>query len=212
MLDHLAEIPCALKEFDESHGDNPTFHYWRQYMDMVSILLRFTRALRSGNWKLFLSSLAEMLPWFAIYDHTNYTRWGTIFLADAAQLETKAPAVYNGFLNGDCVVKETPHQFNQLPDDQGLEHANKLGKIAGGLVGITRTESARERWSLTYNDRTDLAKCTWRMFSLTSNIADDTDCDHTDLGKTRINRDNEYVQKLSGEFLAHRVFTSESGL
>ena len=67
-----------------------------------------------------------MLPWFAIYDHTHYTRWGTIFLADAAQLETKAPAVYNGF--------QTPHQFNQLPDDQGLEHVNNLSKIAGGLV------------------------------------------------------------------------------
>ena len=25
-----------------------------------------------------------------------------------------------------------------MPDDQGLEHVNQMGKIASGLIGITR--------------------------------------------------------------------------
>lgn len=211
LMSHLSELSGTLKEFDQSHQNNPTFAYWRQYMEMVSILLRFTRALRSGNWRLFLSGLAEMLPWFALYDHTNYTRWGTIFLTDASQLETQAPAVYNGFINGDFVVKETSHQFNQLPDDQALEHINKLGKMAGGLVGITRTESARDRWNLTYNDRSQLAKCTWLLFGLEPENIDDKEWDHKDLGSSRIKRDYDDVQKLCHEFQSHRVFTSESG-
>ena len=39
----------------------------------------------------------------------------------------------------DFVVKESRNAFNQLPDDHGLEHINRIGKFAGGLVGITRS-------------------------------------------------------------------------
>ena len=40
------------------------------------------------------------------------------------------------------VVKTSAHHFNQVSDDQALEHYNKLGKIAGGLIGITQKERA----------------------------------------------------------------------
>ena len=53
------------------------------------------------------------------------------------QLDSSAWEVYAGFLNGDFVVNESGHKFNKIPDDLGLEHFNKLGKKAGGLVGIT---------------------------------------------------------------------------
>ena len=46
------------------------------------------------------------------------------------------------------MTKETEDLFNQISDDQPLEHVNRSGKVAGGLVGITRTESARDRWFL----------------------------------------------------------------
>ena len=79
-----------------------------------------------------------MIPWFAASDHINYTRWGLIFLADMQQLAETAPVVYEGFLKGDFVVKESAHRFNQIPDDQGLEHCNKIAKVAGALIGITK--------------------------------------------------------------------------
>ena len=41
-------------------------------MEMVSILLHFTRSMRDGNWHLYLISIAEMMQCFAIYDHVNY--------------------------------------------------------------------------------------------------------------------------------------------
>ena len=144
LLPHLKDLLILLDEYEVDHLDNPTFSFWRQYMKMVGILLRFTRAVREGNWLLYLSSFAEMLPWFALYDRNNYTRWGCVFLADMRQLKETAPEVYDGFINGDFVAKEADTKFNQIPDDQALEHVNKLGKVAGGLVGITRTDSARE--------------------------------------------------------------------
>ena len=132
VLSSRCEKLCeAIREFDNSNFDNPTLMLWRTYMQLVSILLAFTRAIRVGDWHLYLSSFAEMMPWFARYDHTHYTRWGAVFLADMHQLEKNAPEVHRGFLNGDFVVKESVHYFNQVPDDQALEHYNKLGKVAG---------------------------------------------------------------------------------
>ena len=75
-------------------------------MKLVLILLRFTRALWDGDWKLFLTSFAEMLPWFAAFDHYYYTRWGAVFLADMNLLPVTAPDVFEGFLAGDFVTKE----------------------------------------------------------------------------------------------------------
>ena len=133
-------------------------------MKLEGVLLRFTRATRDGNLGLYLSSFSEMLPWFALYGHTNYTRWGTIFLADMRELAYTAPDVHSGFLGNDFVVKESHVALNQIPDDQGLEHVNKMGKIAGGLTGITRSDGARDRCCLTYNERANLAQHTRVMF------------------------------------------------
>ena len=58
------DMSGMLKEFEKDRS--PSFTY----------LLQFIRVERMANWKLHLSVFADMLPWFAIYDHTNYTRWG----------------------------------------------------------------------------------------------------------------------------------------
>ena len=88
VLSSQCEKLCeAIREFDSSNSDDPTLMLWRTYMQLVSILLAFTRAIWIGDWHLYLSSFAEVLPWFARYDHTHYTRWGAVFLADMHQLE-----------------------------------------------------------------------------------------------------------------------------
>jgi len=143
VLSSRCEKLCeAIREFESSNSDDPTLMFWRTYIQLVSILLAFTRAIRVGDWHLYLSSFAEMMPWFTRYDHTHYTRWGAVFLADMHQLEKNATDVHRGFLNGDFVVKESAHHFHQVPDDQAFEHYNKLGKVAGGLISIIAENSA----------------------------------------------------------------------
>ena len=45
LIAQVSQITELIKKFDAGHQDNPTFCYWRKYMNLVSILLRFTRAL-----------------------------------------------------------------------------------------------------------------------------------------------------------------------
>ena len=194
-----------LAEYDAAEACKTMFKLWRQYMDMVSILLRFTRAMRDGSWQLHLTSIAEMMPWFAVYYHVNYARWFTVFMADMKQLEASAPEVYHGFLSGDCVVKESRHVFNRLPDDQGLEHINRIGKVARGLVGITRSDSARDRWSLTYMERSRLAHDTRVMFGLVRE-GDDAEYGHKDTDTARMIKDQGDVSSIREQFQRFHVF------
>ena len=129
MVLKVEEVQDLLAEFDKANENKPTFTFWRQYMDLVSILLAFTQALRCGDWELYMSAFKRMMPWFAAYDHTHYTRWGAVFIADMDHLAQMAPQVYQGFLDGDFVAKETNHSFNEVPFDLCLEQ--QTGKVAG---------------------------------------------------------------------------------
>ena len=68
-------------------------------MKLVSILLRFTRAIREGNWELPLLSFSEMLPWFVAFDLF-------VFLAEAvtALCARSVPGVYQGCTRGFSVA------------------------------------------------------------------------------------------------------------
>ncbi len=173
---------------------------------MVSILLGFIRAEREGNWLLHLSTFASMLPWFAIYDHINYTRWGSVYLAYMHQLQVTHPDVYLEFMYGNFVVKQTQKKFNQLSTDQALEHVNKMSKMAGGLVGITREDSARDRWCLTFNHRSKVAADTYEMFCVHDRDQEYYGWETKEANAGRLGRDERDVQRITEQFQRFNVF------
>ena len=88
---------------------------------MVLRALLFIRAEQDGIWQLHLSSLAEMLPYFHAYDHTNYARWATVYLADMQLLTETALEVFQEFTSGNFPVKGSDNIFNQVWTDLKLE-------------------------------------------------------------------------------------------
>ena len=99
------QVSALIEDMDREHEANSTFVYWRQFMHLVSNLLRFTHAIRDAKWELFLTTFREMLLWFG--DQPNHLRWGNVFLADMNQLRHTAPEVLAGFMEGDFGVKES---------------------------------------------------------------------------------------------------------
>ncbi|KAL8621266.1 hypothetical protein ACOMHN_008091 [Nucella lapillus] len=91
-------------------------------------------------------------------------------------------------------------------------HKNKTGKVAGGLVGITKTDTARDRWFLTLSARSQLAKDTKAMFGLSSAADEDDehDCAHKDFGKKRLKQDQDDLQKLINLFQTFNPFAHPS--
>lgn len=168
---------------------NPNVLFWWSYLDLVSILLEFTKSEREGLWDLYLHSFRAMLPWFFRYDHTNYARWGSVYLADCHQLPSE---VLEEFKQGNFVVKRSLGTFNQVDPDQSQEWLNATGKKGGGIVGITRTPSALSRWSLSYNLRSHVSFLTRTMY----NVNPDDIITHKDASKSRKVLDSEFEESL----------------
>lgn len=148
---------------EELTEQNVNYSYWWKYMEMVFILLMFTRAQREGNWELHMYSFKRMLPFFFQYNHTNYARWGTVYIAEMANLPEEVASEFHA---GNFVIKGSTGAFNQVDPDQGQEWMNATGKTSGGIVGITKTPSALSRWTLSYNLRSQISESTNRMFQI----------------------------------------------
>ena len=103
--------------------EDPNAEFWWNYMEMVSILLAFTRAQRDVSWDLYLYAFRRMLPFFFRYDHVNYSRWGTVYLAEMAKLPQ---SVLHEFQQGHFVVKHANRRFNQGSPDHSTEWLNAI--------------------------------------------------------------------------------------
>ena len=102
---------------------------------IITILLMYTRAQRDGLWDLHIYAFRKMLPYYYRYKHTNYARWGTVYLAEMHQLPKE---VTNEFQKGNVVVKGTNKLFNQVSPDHNQERLNNVCKAGGGIAGITK--------------------------------------------------------------------------
>ena len=116
------------------------------------------------------------------YDHINYARWGSIYLIEANQLPIE---IEREFQQGNFVVKRSAAKFNQVDPDQSQEWLNATGKRDGGIVGITRTQSALSRWSLSYNMRSHIAAETRQLFQ----VGRDDSVTHKESSKGRVTAD-----------------------
>ena len=142
-----------IKFVAEKSEEHVNFSFWWQCMNMVSILLLFTRAQCNGYWDLRLHSFSLMLPYLMWYDHYNYARWGFCYLAEMNQLPA---GVLSEFEEGNFVVKPAAHKFNKVHPDQAQEWINGTGKKGDGIVGITKTASALSILTLSYNLRSSI--------------------------------------------------------
>ncbi|WAR24223.1 P52K-like protein [Mya arenaria] len=186
-----------MQEFDSLFFGNKQYVFWKTYMDMIEILLLFIRAEREGNWKLHLEAFAAMLPWLTAYDHLNYARWGPVYLAEMKDLENRAPEVYTEFMNGNFVVKRSNNHFSQIPTDQATEWINKLCKLNNGIIGITRNDSARDKFCITWAFRSNISQKMRALYTDTS--GDDEDeftSTRADFQRSRVDLDESHVQAL----------------
>ena len=172
-------------------------------MDMVSILLQFTRAQRDGIWDLHLHSLRQMLPYFMRYDHLNYARWGPVYIAQMYQMPEP---VLSEFQRGNFVVKRSIQKFNQVDANQAMEWINGTGKKVGGIVGITKTSAALCRWTLSYNLRSHIAAQTHAMYHNSPGSASI----HHEATKSRQKLDSDQELALVSTFQRFKVFASTS--
>lgn len=164
-IDDLISLLVTLEQSDfnnkmqlfilEEGDKDVNFKFWWTYLEMVSVLLLFTRSMRDGNFDLYRHCLPKILNYMAWYDHLNYLKSMSVYVADMHQLP---PSVEEAFMAGDFVLKRSEGTFNMVDPDHAQEWLVGEGKDAGGIVGITNDPDALQRWALTYHWRSDITK------------------------------------------------------
>ena len=208
LLDETAILEL-MTEYDKNQQDTPNFVLWRTYMKMVETLLNFIRANREGNWNLHIQSFSDMLPWMTVYDHTNYARWGTIYLAEMKSLETSQPIIHREFMNGNFVVRRGKGRFNQVPIDQATEWQNRICKISNGIIGITRNDTARDKFCMTWAERSYISHSTKCLLEVENEDEGQQISTRKDAQPSRIRLDEDSVTKLEDVFSRFNVFGLE---
>ena len=111
--------------------------YWFSFLEMVNILLMHYYAMRTQNWKEYLTSITLMLPWMAIYDSVHYTRYLSLYWAQMNNLTIEQKSFMK---QGLFAASMTSLPFSSIPCDQWIEMTmNKESKMKGGWIGFTKT-------------------------------------------------------------------------
>ena len=131
---------------DKLSGEQPQFAYWSKVLELELSVLNFVKAIRSGNFKDYIQSIRQLIPWIFALDHMNYARSLTIHLRDMDCLASKHPNVHEHFSAGRFVAHKTQRSFSGMALDQAHEQLNALVKGDGGAVGLTEHPAALRRW------------------------------------------------------------------
>ena len=209
----VTELTSLFREFKgQNRSKSRLFAFWEEYGAMVSLLLQFIKAERTGNWNLHLASVAAMIPHFFAMDRQNYARYLPVYLADVRQLETKHPTVHKEFLSGNHSISRSGHAYSQVSTDMALEQSiNADSKSMGGVIGISQSPATLYRWFPTMHERASITTALKELYGL----QDDGNSVHKEVTPRRVQRDEEDVKKMIGCFssgLMTDPFTQDSGV
>lgn len=123
-----------------------TSKLWLQYTEMIQLLRCFIRSERTGNWKLHLSTLRKMLPYFAAAGHNHYAKCGYIYLQQMLQLSVTYPEAHNIFSNGDFIVRRSDRYWGGIACDLTIEQT--LMRSIKSQGGMTRGRGMDEKQRL----------------------------------------------------------------
>ena len=141
--------PLEFEEWCKQEAEqHPQFKYWSMTLDLELLLLQFVYSLQTGDFRLYISTLQEILPWLFAMDHTNCARWLPVHLRDMIFLESRHPSLYQQFLNKNFVIQKSPRVFSTIGIDEAHEQLNEIVKGRAGTVGLFDSPQALQRWML----------------------------------------------------------------
>lgn len=140
-------IPEFFKFKEKEKSVSPTFLFWDQLLDAIQILLTFIRAERESKWIEHVCSSASMIPYFFVCNRTNNVRYAPLYVLQ--MLNDLPREAEEEFLLGRHSIKFTPHAFQGLWSDMGVEMSViKDTKREQSIDGFIHRGDAVLRWIL----------------------------------------------------------------
>ena len=184
-----------LLDFEKERMSNYQLQLVKIYMRMFERLLLFIHATRSRNWALHLSSTEALIQDLESADRIKYGRLLPVYIAEMHALERSDPVVWKAFTNGEFAVQKTKIPFVALGMDHAGEQVNKLLKINGGLVGVSKNVNARNRFMITAPIIAEIATKAKQRCGLKTEKTE-----HHQLSKAYVQLQHDMVDRFNGIF------------
>ena len=82
-------IQAKVCQFDKQNSGKPLFVIMWQYLQMITEVLQYIRAVRTGNWHLHIQSTEKFIKYFFAHDMLNYARMMQVYLSDIEKLRLR---------------------------------------------------------------------------------------------------------------------------
>ena len=202
----FVNIEFALADFKRGIAQQSrTGKLWLQYLQYVSTLKLMLRAERCGDWQLHIWSISQMINLFAATGHNNYAKCARLYCEMMTDLPRKHSELYEQFMAGAHVARRSNKFWAGISTDLAIEQAMmRAVKGRGGLThGRGVTESVRNTWVSTVHKTSSVKTALAQYTNL--EYCHDT-AQHSEMGKSRVIRDNKDLLKVLQFFEQHNPF------
>lgn len=187
-------------------GGGPTAQLWLQYIEMISIANDFIRAERLGLWNDHLTSVQRMLPYFHASGHFLYAKSAHLYLQDMIALKDKMDNQdYINFTKTFAVRRTNKFNCGTWTDMTIEQSLMKSMKTEGGVSrGRSTHESVLCKWIYGMHATMAISEEIEKFCDLSFDTADQ----HVDSRDSRIERDNNDIEKIVQWFTLHNPFST----
>ena len=109
-LQQLYQRYCSFKESIRNGSLGKTTVFRINYMDIVWLLLTYSRATKENNYDLHLNTLFELCPLFFAYNHQNYSRYN--MQCSIFQKPTREPRIF--YETMDLVYRDPVYHHQEI--------------------------------------------------------------------------------------------------
>lgn len=135
---------------EEAATQSRTGKLWVQYINQVLLMLNFIKAERTGNWKLHLHCVQEMIPHFHAAGHLPYAKSARLYVQQMNSIEeVMPPEEYTLFSDkGYFTIRRADEFWSGNFSDQTIEqYLMRMLKTSGGMTrGRGITDSTLTKW------------------------------------------------------------------
>ena len=166
--------------------DSQMCFYWDMIINLQIDILVYVRAIREGNFKLYIVILTLLMKWPFGLDHYHYACWCSVQLMDLIQLKKSCPDIYKEFSRGHFSFQKSGRQFSKMSPDQLHEQNNEIIKGTSGATHLLNRhdKSGLERWEL----------CTHEISRILTEIETSLDTHCSETSKVKHHKDTPSFQ------------------
>ena len=107
------------------------------YVRIIDLYHIFSRAVRTGDYLLYIFILPQFMSLFFVFNHQNYARWLVHFHNNLLRMEDTHPGITEEFQRGLLSIRRTEKPFSRVPIDITLEQTMN-GDAANSASGNTQ--------------------------------------------------------------------------